>query len=353
MRPLTASEAISPAIDRTKTLLLQPFHIPTFFKIAAVAFFAEMGGGFGLSGPGRMGNIPAHTPVLKATWIAFFLAFGLVVFILGLILLYVGSRLQLVLVEMVATRYPFVAPLWRKAGRPTWRWIGLKLLLLLPTILLVLLLLTPFLLRLMQRRSPLDPAHSPALVSHIVLLLAIVLPLVFLLIVAGLALRDFATPLIALEGLTISQSLRRIKALVAAEPGQVALYLLLRVLLGFALAIAGEIAVAVTLLISLIPIGILGGVLWFALRNAGAAGSAVLIGCAIAAALLLSAWILCVAIGVLGAVFVFLQAYAIYFLAGRYPYLGDLVDPQPMDHPTPPPPLAQYLPQWPAAPEPI
>ena len=49
MRPLSATEAIGPAFGRAKDVLARPFQLRTFLKIAAVAFFAEMGGGLNLN----------------------------------------------------------------------------------------------------------------------------------------------------------------------------------------------------------------------------------------------------------------------------------------------------------------
>ena len=119
MRPLSASEAIGPAIERTRQVLAGPFRWRTFLKLTAVAFFAEIGGGFGLSGPGRIGNMPGVPAAAQAVIVAMAITISIVFFLIGLILLYVGSRLQLVLLEVVATRQTTIAPLWRRYGRLT------------------------------------------------------------------------------------------------------------------------------------------------------------------------------------------------------------------------------------------
>ena len=61
---------------------------------------------------------------------------------------------------------------------------------------------------------------------------------------------------------------------------------------------------------------------------------------AIVGGIVLLVWMACVCIGLVGTVFVFTQSYALYFLGGRYPLLGNIIEPPPFPYPTPPPPLA-------------
>jgi hypothetical protein len=338
MRPLSASEAINPALDRTQDLLTRPFHWGTFFKLAAVAFFAEAGGGFNFSVPTNSSSSSSgsskflgDSSFLKPEMVAIIVIAGLVFFIIGLVLFYISSRLQLVLVELVATRQTLIAPMWRRYSGLTWRWIGLRLLYLLAVFLLTLILVGPFLFY--YGRSGFSSFH-PSFASILLLVLA-GLGILLVLVAVYILLNDFALPLLALEDLRISDALRRLRFILAADPGQFALYVVLRVLLGIVFAIAGEIAAVLILLISLIPFAIVGGGLWFALHNAGAAGIEILIGCAIAGGLVFLCWMLCVGIALFGPLFLFFQAYALYFLGGRYPMLGDL-----LDRSTPPPTYA-------------
>jgi hypothetical protein len=104
-------------------------------------------------------------------------------------------------------------------------------------------------------------------------------------------------------------------------------------------AIAAEILIALILVVSLIPFALMGGVLWFALHNAGAVGTAALIASAIVGGLVLLFWMACATIGIVGTIFVFSQAYALYFLGGRYPLLDNVLEPAPLPPFTPPPPL--------------
>jgi hypothetical protein len=276
--------------------------------------------------------------------VAFAVLLGLVSFVIGLILFYIGSRLQLVLLEMVATRYTFVGPLWRKYGSRTWRWIGLKLLFLLCFLIVVL----PFIIAAIFYSihhalgistftggnffTSLNIAHI-LLFTIVALLVALVIGSIYMLV------HDLALPFLALEDLGISQSLARLRVLLTVEPGQVILYVILRFVLGLVFGIAAYIAVLLVLLISIIPAGIVGGILWFSLHHAGTAGMVVLVACAIFGGLVFLCWAVCVVLAFMGTLLTFFQAYALYFLGGRYPLLGDL-----LDRSTPPPAYAAAFP---------
>ena len=163
-------------------------------------------------------------------------------------------------------------------------------------------------------------------ILQIILFAAAALVLLLVVSVIYMLVRDLALPSIALEDRGVRESLGRVRALLAAEPGQVALYVFLRFVLGIVFGIAAEIAVFFILLLSLIPPGIVGVILWLLLHKAGAGGYALLIGCAIVGGILFFCYAVCVVICLMGSVMVFSQAYALYFLGGRFPLLGDLLD---------------------------
>jgi hypothetical protein len=332
-------------MERTRDLLGRPFRLRTFLKIAAVAFFAEMGGSLNLNFPGRSNGLHQLPPAFLAFIVAFAVILGLVSFVIGLILFYIGSRLQLVLLELVATRYTFVGPLWRKYGSRTWRWIGLKLLFFLCILIVALPFVIATILYFIHHGIGAFAGFNPFSGLHIAqILLFVAVALIVLLIISAIYMlvRDLALPFLALEDLSISQSLRRLRALIAVEPGQVILYLLLRFVLGIVFGIAAEIAVFLVLLVSLIPPGIVGVILWLSLHKAGTIGIVLLIACAIFGGLVFLCWAVCVVLGFMGTLLTFFQAYALYFLGGRYPLLGDL-----LDRSTPPPAYAAAFPLQP------
>ena len=347
MRPLSATECISPAIQRAKDLLARPFKLGTYLKLTALAFFAEIGSGscnFSNSG----GNHASHG--LPAGLIAFMVAFavllGIIALVVWLVMLYVTSRLQLVLVELVATRQQYISPFWRKQGPATWRWLGVKLLYSLAVLAVAAVLGAPFIYYAI--RHHIFSAGGTPPISWILLVVALALLLLLVAVAVYAVLRGFAVPPMALEGVPASEAIRRARFIVDTEPGQVALFVLLQVLLTIAMSIAAEILIVLTLLVSLVPFALIGGGAWFALRHAGALGTAVLIGLGVTGGIVFVCWMICVGVGLLGPVYIFGQAYALYFLGGRYPLLGDL-----LDQTTPLPdfvPSPGFIPQPPIAP---
>jgi len=346
-------------MGRTRDLMGRPFRLGTFLKIAAVAFFAVMGGGFNFNIPGRSNGLHQLPPAFLAFVVAFAVLIGFISLVVGLILFYIGSRLQLVLLEMVATRFTFVGPLWSKYGSRTWRWIGLRLLL----ILCFLIVLLPFIVTavvycfhhtLGAGAAGIVNLFSGLHIAQILLFIAAALIVLLLIGAIYMLVHDLALPFLALEDLSISDSLGRLRALIAAEPGQVILYIILRMVLGLIFGIVAEIVVFLVLLVSLIPVGIVGVILWLSLRHAGTAGIVVLIGCAIFGALVFLCWAVCVVIAFMGTLLTFFQAYALYFLGGRYPLLGDLLDrstpPPAYAYATQPPPYQPPPPGPPTAP---
>jgi hypothetical protein len=358
MRPLSASECITPAIERTKSLLFRPFQWRAFLKLTAVAFFAEIGGGgFGFSSPMQHGKTPGVPTAAQGMIIALLLAVSVAVLLLGLVLLYFGSRLQLVLVEVVATRQTTIAPVWRRYSGLTWRWVGLKLLFFLVFGLILLAALAPVMISMFKNMPSGTQPPSAAFFSHIVLFLGATFLGLMAFLTAYFLLRDLALPFLAFEDLPIAQTLGRLRSLIVAAPGEVALYLLLRFLLGLVAAIGAEILILLILLVSLVPFALVGGVLWLTLHHAGTVGTAALIASGIVGGLVLLLWMACVFVSLLGTVFVFTQSYALHFLGGRYPLLGNFLEPPQFLYPTPRPsspvPDAEGGPPLPINPSPI
>jgi len=325
MRPLSATECISPAIQRTKDLLARPFRAGTYLKLAALAFFAEIGSGScNSSMPGKNQGIHGLPPGLVAFLVAFAVLLTFVALVIWLVMLYITSRLQLVLVEVVATRQQYISPFWRRQGPATWRWLGAKVAFALAVLAMAAIVGAPFIYYAVRHRI-FSPVGSPP-VAWILLLIPVVLLLVLVAGAIYVLLRGLAVPPMALEGLPAGEAIRRARAIVDTEPGQVALFILLQILLTIAMAVAAEILIVLTLLVSLIPFALIGGGAWLALHHAGTLGIAILIGLAVAGGIVFLCWMVCVCMGLLGPVYIFSQAYALYFLGGRYPLLGDLLD---------------------------
>lgn len=357
MNVYSAAEAIGPAWERTKSILLEPFEWRRYLKLTFVAMFAALStSGFSLPNPARLAlaldKHRALPPGMTTALAGLAVIFGLGIFVIGLMLLYIGSRLQFVLFDVMATKNSTVGPIWRKYSSQTWRWIGLKFLLFLTIGILggmvAIVSMLPLIRQTMhgQMGTALPPADIMRHILGPVLLIG-----VFVLIVAAiyLLLWDFAVPPMALENAGIGTAIGRVGKLVRNEPGEIFLYLLMRLLMGIVFGIAAMLVYGIAMLISLLPFGIVGGILYLALRNAGEAGYVLLVASAIVGALVLLVWNICVYTGVMGYLIAFWQAYALIFYGGRYPLLGNLLEPPPAvpviapEMPLPPPELPPMM----------
>jgi len=332
MTPLSATDAIAPAWQHTRRLLLGPRDPRLFFKIAAVAFFAEMlSGSFSFSSPihntthGSGGSV---SPSIIAAILALVFVAAIVGVIVGLVLFYLSSRLQFTIFHIVLRSETTVAPIWRRYGPATWRWMGLKILFFLCAFACLLPILVPgifYFIHAVSLQSHGDNSHIIGFIFTIFSFVAIILLFVFVLSVATILLRDFAVPSMALEGTPLRETVRRVIALTRAEPGQVGLYVLLRVCLGIAGAFVSYLVLGILALVVGAPLGGVGFGLWKGLHLAGAGARAGMIGGWVVLALALLAVLAVGVICLFGYLFTFLQAYAIFFLGGRYPLMGQLL----------------------------
>src|SRR5579871_6836975 len=119
MRTLSATDAFTPAIERTKAML-GPFSLKLWLKLGLVALIAESGMQLIFppvgAPPHSSSGIGAASGGVTPLLVSVFIVAGVALAILGLVFLYFGSRMQLVLMEMVATRSTLVGPSWRNSA---------------------------------------------------------------------------------------------------------------------------------------------------------------------------------------------------------------------------------------------
>ena len=326
MRPLSASEAITPAFQRTKAVLFQPFQIGRSWKLAATAYLAVMGSMFVPTPLVALFHHPHGSRLGAALFQAILPLVILFACALMFVFFYIGARLQFV-------RFDIVLRVAKRRSRPsgrryapfTWRWIGIKLAL---SALFLVLLGAPlaFVLPRALAQLQITPGQRPApgLFLDLFLLEAIFWLALFALMFSSSLLDDFLLPSIALEGVSLREAFRRFDALLRSEPGALLFYAFFKAVLALACGIAMEIGIVVTECILAIPLLLVGFLGWLMLHTTSVppghllmATGVVLLGLAFAAILTY------VTTGFIGAFVLFLQAYALYFLAGRYPMLGD------------------------------
>lgn len=328
MRRLNAIDAIGPAWDHTQALMYAPRRWKLMVKLGAVAFFAQMGGcNSSFNGPNRaLGRI--HHPLMAMSLLV---VIGVVALAIFLVTFYVSSRLQFVLFEIVLRRDTWVAPIWRRYGAATWRWIGLKLLFFVAALVCMAPLLVPIVLYFV-RIAHSGKSQSDLGISFGYLFLLFGLLFLVAIAIAGVyvVLESFGLPSMALEATPLGETVRRVWGLLKAEPWQVIGYVLMRFLLNFAGAIGCEIVLVIAGLVLAVPLGGGAFILWLTLKSASLAGHLVMVAGWVVLAIIFVVLIFIGAMILLGGLMVFLQAYALYFLGGRYRLVGEYLEPEPM-----------------------
>ena len=340
MRPLSATECITPAIDRTKLMLFSPFRKGRAWKLCATSYVCRLGSMYLPFPLLYLAMIPAfrETGSSLLAVIAVAVVIGLAVFTW---VFHLCSRLQFAYFDMVATRGEFVAPAWRKYRARTLPWTTFKIIagtvvtavLAVPMTAFIRHLIPAFAQMKQQQPGHVDPQFARTIAEIYGGYGLLMLALLGGMLVFGL-LGDFIVPSLALENTGVREAFRRMGMLIRQEPGEFALYVLLKTVLGvvgyFGAVIAWEIVAALGTLI----VGAVAALIGFVLHLAGVP-TALLVAAGVTLAILWYVFIIFYSMMfVIGPVMTWMDAYAIYFLGGRYPVLGDM-----LDRSTPPPPV--------------
>jgi len=362
MQILSALDAISPAFSRTKLVLFSPFRFGRTWKLAASGYLGGMSAAF-LPWPlVYLVFIPIVTdqPDIAgdASRVVISVLVGLcvVLTLVYLVFFYLFSRLRFAYFDVVLNAGKFIAPGWRKHGAASLKWTLFKVLIgcvvtaivALPVFHIAKGLVGTFqsLAANMAPGQPPSPQFMQAIFSVYAAFFGVYL-FVGLFMWAVSVLGDFVVPSLALEDTTLNEALRRVGVFIRNEPGQFALYALLKLALALVLFMAAGLAFYVMLLIVVIVAVIVGGIIGLLLYLAHVP-TAVLVGLAIVFGVLLYFFAIFYGTFVAsGTAMTFLESYLLYFLGGRYPLLGDLLTastpPAPsgsQPYPGPPPPFA-------------
>jgi hypothetical protein len=369
MQILSALDAISPAFSRTKLVLFSPFRKGRSWKLAATGYLTVAGSAF-LPWPflyllaipviREHANLPADQSHLIVT---FLVAIALAVTLIYLVLFYLCSRLRFAFFDIVLNNGQFVAPAWRKYGSASLKWTLFKLLLgsafaaiiALPIVHIAKGFVGTFQSLNFAPGQPPSPEFMQALFSVYAAFFLVYL-VVGLFMWVNSVLADFIVPSLALEDTTLAEAFRRFGIFIRNEPGQFALYTVLKLALALCAFIAAGIAFYLLLLVVVIAAVIVGGILGLLLHLMHVP-TAVLI--ALAALVGVAVYLFTIVYAVFlanGTAMTFLESYLLYFLGGRYPMLGDLLTastPAPATaSPLYPSPYPTFTPPSPTAPLP-
>jgi hypothetical protein len=344
MQPLNPIDAITPAFTRSHEMLFQPFRLGRSWKLAASQYIGMIGAFFVpmplllIFLPHSRFNMALAAPLIT------------VAFVLGTLLFfcffYLGVRMQFVNFEMVVTRAAFVAPMWRRYGSRVWPVVGFKSLL--GTVMS--LALAPFLWKTFASLTqmmgdmprftpgqPPDPAIFQSFLSQMIGLEGSIFAAVLLIKLFSTAFEDFVLPFYILEDIPLTAALSRGSSVFLADPLQCLLFLVLKLIL----FVVGFMVQYIAMIVLMIPIGIVGIIVavigGIVIATLGTAGHILGVVAGVALYILFLTAMFWFQFGTLGYITMLLEAYATYFLAGRYPLLGSMLEPGPGAPFTPPP----------------
>ena len=340
--PLSAADAIGPAITRTKQQLFSPFRWRRWARLAVVCLltgdFAGGGagghsGGFNYPGPrGRTGRtllaLPHPDWSRLLPWLPWIIAGVALLFLLVLLWIYVASVYRFVLFDSVLYDRCELKGNWQRwepSGRSYFFWclgliavslIGCAAILGLPLF---------FAWRAGLFRHP--DQHLAALILAGIALVAAVI--IFALVVAVVALfaKDFCIPIMALEQVGVLAAWTRLRPILAMEKLAFTAYVLMKIVLAIGSAILFGIIGVIAFLVTLIPLGVLGVIVFFAGKALGLGLNVGTISILAVLGIVVLSGIFYLMAVVSTPPMVFFQAYALHFLGSRYSTLGNIVAP--------------------------
>lgn len=379
--PLSAADSVQPALQHTKEQLFTRFRWGQWSRLALVGILAaelHVGGcSFGNLGgklphiPRKSGggllpssSIPSGMPHFNPAHISDHIGqfLGLIVLgvfvaiVLGFVFLFISSVFRFILFESVLRRECSISEGWHRWRRAGGRFFLWQIVFQISAMLFLGVLIgIPLALALASGWANDLRDHIGRLVVGAIFFLGLLFVFALCAAVVQALATDFLVPVMALEDLDFADGWSRVLAMIRPEKGRFAFYLLLKLLLSISARILFSIVAIIPALFVIIPavVAVLAG------RAAGLGWTVATISLAIIlGTLLLLLLIYLIALACVPAT-VFFPAYAMYFLASRYPQLDVLLNPPPPVAATPePPPVPESPPPFeppplPPSPEPI
>jgi hypothetical protein len=241
---ISVIEPLRRAMDTTRRLLFAPFDLVKWLGLGFTAWLAMLGEGGGGANFGNSFGSPHHSPVMKEAWawtaahlalvIAIVLCVGVVILAISLAVSWVSSRGKFMFLDnVVHNRAEIVAPWnqYRVQGNSYFLFsIGIGLVAL--AVLAVILLLSGLI-----AMPDITHRHFGAYAISAIILGG-VLFLLYLIVLSCLLtfLEDFIVPIMALRSCRALAAWREFFVLFKAQAGMCLLYLLFKMVLGWAVA---------------------------------------------------------------------------------------------------------------------
>jgi hypothetical protein len=369
---ISAVDCVQPALKHTREQLFTKFRFEQWSRLALVGILAAELHVGGCGFPNFSGGWP-HTPhksqseLLPSSsapfnWpglnsahvsndIAQFI--GLIVvaifafIVLAFVFLYLNSVFRFILFDSVLRRFCSISEGWQKWRRAGGRFFLWQLVFQFATWMFMLVLIgIPLALAFAAGWMTDLKEHIGRMIVGVILLLGLFLVFFLTIIAVQVLAKDFLVPIMALENLDFADGWHQLLTIIRREKGPFAVYLLMKLVLSIAAGILFSIIAIIPLLLVVLP----GVVAVLAGRAAGMGWDVTTISLAIiCGSVLIFLLIYLIALVSVPAT-VFFPAYAMYFLASRYPILDALLHPAP---PAPELPPASNLPPVPESPPPF
>ncbi|HEX6497292.1 MAG TPA: hypothetical protein VF018_17535 [Acidobacteriaceae bacterium] len=335
MLAISAADAISPAIQRTRTFLFRPFRLATFLKLCLVACVTEgIGGNFQFGGTG--GPASHHhsnfypPPTLTAGWIAVVVVIAVAAMALGCVLYYLVTRLRFAYFHCVIHNTKEIRPGWRLYSAQAKRFFWLNVAVGFSFLLAAALIFLPFIAGFWKLVRNTHAGAHPALASILILLLPLI-PILFLLVLAAISadiiLRDLMLPHFALENASAGSAWSAVWTRIKAEKGSFVLYAFLRILLPMAALVGLFIVLIIPGILFLVAVIGADVGLHAVFSNASSAAAAIGVLLEVLIGVVAFAIALSVGIAVGGPVGTAIRQYALLFYGSRYEPLANLLWP--------------------------
>jgi hypothetical protein len=336
MRAISAADSVSLAVQRTREFLFTQFSWGTYLKLGLVAIITEgswsslrssSNGSSHSSGSGPMIYSPFHIPPV---WIAASVAAVLLGIVVTLFVVYLITRLRFAFFHCLIHKTKEIRPGWHLYQEPASRFFWLNVVVGFCFFLLVGLLSLPFVAGFLRLFRVIRHSGHPdfgMVLSLVLPLIPIIVVLVLVALVTDLILRDLMMPHYALDNATAGEAWAEVWASMKAEHRQFLAYMLLRVVLP-------TIAMIALFMVLLIPGAILAGAFGaieygvhsaFANSTGGAAVAGTMLQAFFGLVALLFMALAGICLG--GPLSTGIREYALVFYAGRYPALGDIIEP--------------------------
>jgi hypothetical protein len=352
MYTMSAADAISPAIQRTRIFLFRPFRLSTYLKLCLVAMLTEgtSGGNFNTSNFGRHHSSSSHgsnfyssnfsyTPFTPTPLhVAELVAMSLLVMLLCFFLYYLITRLRFAFFHCLIHNIKEIRPGWHLYRTQATRFFWLNVVVGFCFLLLFALIAIPFAAAFWGLFKNLAAGGHPSLGSIFALILPLI-PIIFLIVFLAIAvdivLRDLMLPHYALENATAGQAWSGVWARITHEKGAFFIYALLRVILPIVAAIALFIVLIIPIIIFAVVVVAVEVGIHAAFSAATGGGAFIVIFLEVLFGVVAGGIGIAVGVGLAGPVSTAVRQYALMFYGGRYQPLGDILFPPP-----PPPPAA-------------